>query len=68
MDDRALRRKPRARGMHAVLVTAAVVGADGQATGYYINDSATYEHARFLPRAEFERAWLQDDLQRVYIE
>lgn len=68
MDDRALKGKPRARAMHAVLVTAAIVGADGQATGYYINDSATYEHARFLSRAEFERAWLQDDLQRVYIE
>lgn len=68
MDVRALRDKPRPRGMHAVLVTAAVVGADGEPVGFYINDSATYEHGRFLTKAEFDRAWLQDDLQRVYIE
>ncbi|TPW19584.1 MAG: hypothetical protein FD126_2538, partial [Elusimicrobia bacterium] len=68
MDVRALRNKPRPRGMHAVLVTAAVLGPDGEPAGFYINDSATYEHARYLTRAEFDRAWLQDDLQRVYIE
>lgn len=68
MDVRALRDKPRPRGMHAVLVTAAVLGADGEPVGFYINDSATYEHGRFLTKAEFDRAWLQDDLQRVYIE
>ncbi|MBI3298833.1 MAG: hypothetical protein HYZ75_11755 [Elusimicrobia bacterium] len=64
----SLRGRPERRGLHAVLVTAVAVDDDGAPVGYYINDSATYEQGRFLNKADFEKAWLGDDLQRVYLK
>lgn len=54
--------------MHAVVVTAAVKRLDGSVEGFYINDSGTGEYARFVPSRDFDRAWLNDDLQRVYLK
>jgi hypothetical protein len=55
-------------GMHVVLLTGAVLDRDGGVVGYYINDSGSGEFGKFVARRDFERAWLNDDLQRVYIK
>lgn len=67
---RVLWKKPGPLAMHAVLVTGAKVGRDGAVEGYYVNDTGALipEYARFVPKRDFEQAWLGDDLQRVYLK
>ncbi|MBI5200951.1 MAG: hypothetical protein HY925_05140 [Elusimicrobia bacterium] len=68
LDAATLWREPRPRGLHAVTVTSAVMGPKDLPVGYYINDTGSGEHARFVPLKLFERAWLKDDLQRLYVK
>lgn len=71
VDAKTLWRQTGPSGMHAILVTAAVVRYDGSVVGYYVNDSGaglTGDYRRFVPQSVFDMAWLNDDLQRVYLK
>jgi hypothetical protein len=61
-------KRPGRPAMHVILVTGAMVRRDGTLAGYYINDSGSGEYGKFVPRQDFERAWINDELQRVYLK
>lgn len=71
LDSRTLWNNQRLRHglLHTVVVTAVVLDASGKVFGYYLNDTSRRgRYARFLSAADFERAWLRDHLQRMYIQ
>lgn len=53
-------------GLHIITVTAAVERDDGTIEGFYVNDSGSNDYGLFVPLDKLQRAWLADDLHRVY--
>lgn len=52
--------------LHAVVITAAVLDLTGQPLGYYVNDSNDGSYGRYVPAATIEKAWVEDDVHRIY--
>lgn len=70
LDSRTLWKNRRLQpGLHTVVVTAVVLDASGKVSGYYLNDTSRRgRYARFISTADFDKAWLRDNLHRMHLQ
>jgi hypothetical protein len=55
--------------LHTVVVTAVELNSKGQAFAFYLNDTSRLgSYAKRVTAADFDAAWLNDNLHRMYLQ